>query len=83
MLNKILKFLRIPCKRYFLVSNYGDYSIGTTTKSELEHCLNVDDVHAVPYWANRTTWAPINKKKWAKYYPKNAIFSTDFQAVRK
>ncbi len=43
--------LKFPQKRYWLVSNYkGNEIIGSTVKSELNHCCKVDNVHPKKYW---------------------------------
>lgn len=59
----IMNFIKslIPiCRRYWLVSNHDNKTIiGSTVKSELKYCCRVDNVHGVPYWAWRKTYAPL------------------------
>jgi hypothetical protein len=52
--------IKLPERRYWLISNYDDKSvIGSTVKSELEHCCRVDNVHSKMYWAKNGDTAPL------------------------
>ena len=58
----MLRFIKrwIPVRRYWLMSNFeGIGVIGSTVKSELEHCMRVDNVRPIPYWAWRYNWKPL------------------------
>lgn len=51
--------LKLPQKRYWLVSNYSGAIIGSTNKEDLEYCLKQDNIHGRRYWAINGTTVPV------------------------
>lgn len=51
--------IKLPQRRFWLVSNNGGDVIGSTDADGLEYALTQDDVHGVMYWAVNGETRPV------------------------